>query len=80
MKSSKPLITLVAALFFAAGLAIAADAPKKEEAKVAACCATAAKDGKTCTHSCCVEAAKKGLNCTACGGSGAAPKKEDAKK
>ena len=82
MKSPKPLITLVAALFFAAGLAFAADAKKDAPvAKVAACCAAAAKDGKSCTHGqCCIDAAKAGKNCEKCGGSGDAPKKADAAK
>lgn len=80
MKSLKKLITIAALALFAAGLSYAED--KKEtasEAKVAACCAAAEKDGKSCSHGCCVEASKAGQNCGRCGGSGAAAKKEEKK-
>jgi hypothetical protein len=72
-KSPKSLIAFALISFFAAGLYAA-------ESKVAGCCATAAKDGKTCTHACCVEAAKAGDNCTKCKGSGKIEKKVEAKK
>lgn len=83
MKSSKTLVALLVAPLFAVALAFAADAKKDAVpapvAKAADCCATAAKDGKTCTHACCIEAAKKGLNCTTCGGSGAVAKPAEKK-
>lgn len=78
MKTLKIIATLAAPLFVA-GLAFAA-ADAKSEAKAAACCATAAKDGKTCAHACCVTATKAGNNCTTCGGVGALAKKEAPKK
>ncbi len=78
MKSLKSLITLAAVSLFAAGIAFAAAATV--ESKQAGCCATAAKDSKTCAHPCCVEAAKAGNNCTKCNGSGPLAKKEEAKK
>src|SRR5688572_8161677 len=81
MKMLKSLLAFASVSLFAVGLALAADAKKEAPApKVAACCATAAKDGKTCTHSCCIDAAKAGNNCTTCGGSGALAKKAPDKK
>jgi hypothetical protein len=76
-KITKPFLALAFASLFAAGAMFAAD---KVENKVAGCCATAAKDGKACTHACCVEAAKEGNNCTKCKGSGKIEKRTDAKK
>ena len=80
-----PVKSVIAfALMFAAGVAFASDGAKKEaapaEAKVAGCCAKAAKDGGACGHGCCVEAAKAGDNCAKCGGSGKVAKKAEAKK
>ncbi|MEO5958619.1 MAG: hypothetical protein ABIZ49_12910 [Opitutaceae bacterium] len=81
MKSLKTLLAFAAVPLFAVGLALAADGPKDAApaAKVAACCATAAKDGKTCAHQCCIDAAKAGNNCTKCGGAGALEKKAGTK-
>ena len=80
MKLRNTLIALVAGAFLTVGVAFAADT-KTETAKVANCCAKAAKDGKTCTHECCIAAAKEGKNCEKCGGSGKMEtKKADAKK
>ena len=76
-KFSRSLSALAIASLFAAGAMFAAD---KVESKVAGCCATAAKEGKTCSHACCVEAAKAGDNCTKCKGSGKIEKKVEAKK
>jgi hypothetical protein len=73
MKLNPLLKTLAFTFVFVAGAVFAAET-KKEAApasKVAACCDTAAKDGKVCAHGCCVEAAKAGNNCTRCGGAGA---------
>ena len=64
----KSFIALTIASIVAAGAMFGADT--KTETKVAACCAKAKADGKTCTHACCVEAAKAGNNCAKCGGSG----------
>ena len=64
MKSSKLLLPFFVASMFAATFAFAG------EAKQAACCAKAAKDGAACTHGCCAEAAKDGKNCAKCGGAG----------
>ena len=64
MKSSKILLPFFVASMFVATFAFAG------EAKQAACCAKAAKDGAACTHGCCVTAAKDGKNCEKCGGSG----------
>jgi hypothetical protein len=75
-KISNSILALAVASLFAAGAMFAADT----ENKTANCCATAAKDGKTCTHACCVEAAKEGNNCTKCKGSGKIEKRTDAKK
>jgi hypothetical protein len=66
MNSSKSLLVLAAA-FFAAGLAFAAEGTAS---KVAGCCTKAQAGGKDCAHACCVENAKKGDNCTKCGGAG----------
>jgi hypothetical protein len=66
MKSTKSLL-VIAAAFFAAGVAFAANNPAS---KVAGCCAKAQASGKSCAHACCVENAKKGDNCTKCGGAG----------
>ena len=73
-KTTRSLIALAVASLFSAGVMFAS------ESKVAGCCATAAKEGKTCTHACCVEAAKAGDNCTKCKGSGKIEKKVEAKK
>jgi len=69
MKLRNTLIALVASSLLTAGVAFAADT-KADVAKVANCCAKAAKDNKTCTHECCIAAAKEGKNCEKCGGSG----------
>jgi hypothetical protein len=74
----KSFLALAVAGLFAAGALFAAET--KTENKVAGCCATAAKDGKTCTHACCIEAAKAGNNCTKCGGAGKVEKPAEAKK
>ena len=73
MKFKNTLLAIVVASFVTAGLAFAADAkqPATPEAKVAGCCAKAAKDHKDCAHECCIAAAKAGKNCEKCGGSGA---------
>jgi hypothetical protein len=72
MKFKNTLLAIVVASFLTAGLSFAADAqPAAPAAKVAGCCAKAAKDHKTCTHECCVAANKAGKNCEKCGGSGA---------
>jgi len=76
MMSSTKSLLIIAAAFFAAGVAFAAN----ETAKVAGCCAKAQASGKACGHACCVENAKKGDNCTKCGGAGKIEKKADAKK
>ena len=81
MKLKKTIAALLVGALLTAGLAFAAEAKKEVAAKAAACCATAAKDGKTCGHECCIAAAKAGNNCEKCGGSGKAEvKKADAKK
>lgn len=80
MKSSKSLVAMLVAPLFLVALAFAADGKAPAQNVVAPCCATAAKDGKTCTHACCVEAAKAGNNCTTCKGSGKIEKKAEAKK
>ena len=64
MKTPRILLPLFLATMFGASLAFAA------EAKVAGCCAKAAKDGAACAHPCCADAAKAGKNCAKCGGSG----------
>lgn len=69
MKSSKSFAALLVAPLFFVALAFAAEAPAPAS-KIANCCSTAVKEGKTCAHACCVEAAKAGNNCTKCGGSG----------
>ncbi len=78
MKKSIQSFLAIAVLAIAgAGFAFAAE---KAESKPGKCCATAAKDGKTCSHACCVEAAKAGNNCTKCGGAGKIATKAEAKK
>ena len=73
----KSIIVFAVLSLCAAGLTFAADDSKAAPvSKPAKCCATAAKDGKTCAHSCCVEAAKEGKNCTKCGGAGDIEKKK----
>ncbi len=80
MKLRNTLIALVAGSLLTLGTAFAADT-KTDAAKVANCCAKAAKDGKACGHECCIAAAKDGKNCEKCGGSGKLEvKKADAKK
>ena len=81
MKINKTLIAFLVASLLTVGLAFAGEA-KAAAAKVAGCCAKAAKENKACTHGeCCVAAAKAGNNCEKCGGSGKAEvKKADAKK
>ena len=73
MKFKNTLLAIVVASFVTAGISFAADAKKDAaaEAKVANCCAKAAKDHKACGHECCVAANKAGKNCEKCGGSGA---------
>lgn len=78
MKLRNSIVALFVGSMLTVGVAFAADA--KAEAKVANCCAKAAKDGKACTHECCIKAAKEGNNCTTCGGSGKAEVKAEAKK
>jgi hypothetical protein len=78
MKLKNTIAAFVAVSLLAAGVAFAAEG--KKEAKVAGCCAKAAKDGKACGHECCVAAAKAGKNCEKCGGSGDLAKKPEAKK
>lgn len=75
MKLPKFLLTIIAASFLTAGLALAADKPETAEAKKAGCCLKAEKDGKACGHACCVEAMEAGKNCEKCGGAGMAEKK-----
>lgn len=67
-----PLVVIVSALMFGAGIGYAADKRKApaQESKPAPCCAKAAEDGRDCPRSCCQEAAAKGRNCKKCGGSG----------
>jgi len=80
MKLRNTLLALVAGSLLMLGASFAADA-KTDAAKVANCCAKAAKDGKTCAHECCIAAAKEGKNCEKCGGSGKIEtQKADAKK
>lgn len=78
MKIQKTLLALVIGSVLSLGFAYAADAKKDAApaAKVAGCCAKAAKDGAACGHACCVAAAKEGKNCEKCGGAGAIEKKE----
>ena len=64
MKTPRLLLSFFIASMFASSFAFG------EEAKVAGCCAKAAKDGAACTHGCCAEAAKAGKNCAKCGGAG----------
>ncbi len=75
MKVVKSLAAILALSFLTAGFAFAND-QASTDAKLAKCCAKAAKDGKECTHACCVEAMNAGKNCEKCGGSGAAEKKK----
>jgi hypothetical protein len=77
MNTLKLLRTLALLCVVSAGLAFAAET---KEAKVAACCAKAAAEHKSCEHACCIAAAKEGKNCTQCGGSGALAKPAEAKK
>ena len=79
MKSSKSIVSIIAASLFIVSLAFAADG-KAPAAKVAGCCAKAQTADKTCAHPCCAEAAKAGENCAKCGGSGKIEKKAEAKK
>jgi hypothetical protein len=72
MKIHKALLALAIGSVLALGVSFAADAKKDAPAaKVAGCCAKAAKDGKACGHECCIAAAKAGKNCEKCGGAGA---------
>lgn len=75
MKLPKILLTVAVTSFLTAGFALAADKPATTEAKKAACCMKAEKDGKDCSHACCVEAMEAGKNCEKCGGAGMADKK-----
>jgi len=79
MKLKNTLVALIVGSLLTAGVAFGASEPAKE-AKAAACCAKAVKDGKTCTHECCIAAAKAGMNCEKCGGSGKAEVKKPATK
>ncbi len=82
MKSSKSIVSIIAASLFLVSLAFAAEGKKDAApaAKVAGCCAKAQAADKTCAHGCCAEAAKAGENCAKCGGSGKIEKKAEAKK
>ena len=72
MKIHKALLAFALGSVLAIGFANAADAKKDAPAaKVAGCCAKAAKDNKSCGHECCVTAAKEQKNCAKCGGAGA---------
>lgn len=68
-----PLLVIVSALIFSAGVSFGADRKKKASepaAKPAPCCAKAWAEGRDCPRSCCQEAAAKGRNCKKCGGVG----------
>ena len=70
MKLRNTLVALIAGSLLTVGSAFAAAETKAAAAKAAKCCATAAKDGKSCAHECCIAAAKEGKNCEKCGGAG----------
>ena len=81
MKLKKIIAAFIVGSLLTAGLAFAAEKKKDAApaaAKIAGCCAKAAKDGKACGHECCVTAAKEGKNCEKCGGSGKAEVKKPA--
>ena len=83
MKLKKIIAAFIVGSLLTAGLAFGAEKKKDAapaDAKVAGCCAKAAKDGKACTHECCAAAAKEGKNCEKCGGSGKAAAKKMAPK
>ena len=68
MNLKKTIVSLIVGSLLAVGGLFAAEAAK--EAKAAACCTKATKDGKACDHPCCVTAAKAGNNCEKCNGVG----------